>query len=305
MSIEFRDLELIDAVARHGTITAAAEECGISQPAASMAVRRVERALGGRLFVRTRRGASTTTLGGEAVERARTLLAERDAMVWDLGRGAGSLRGGLRLGTTDAVSAYLLPDVYRTFRNRYPDVKLSVSVADSSTLGRSLLAAAIDLAVLTLPAPVGGISIRHAFSERMVPVLPPGADLPARRPLSGAEATDLPMIAYPARSVTRAIIDAGLRQAGASPTIAMEVSAPDVIVSLVASGLGFAVLPEHIASAAARSRQVVEAPIDGFSTTRRLGFAALDGAHLPPAARALVELAEELGTVPSGEAWTS
>ena len=289
--MEFRDLEIYLAVVRTHSFTAAAEQCYLSQPAVSVAVKRLEDELAVALLDRKRGAVKPTRAGSLLAGHAAELLAGRDTARWEIGRYEGLESGELRLGTTDAVSVYLLPDAYRDFRERYPNVALRVWVDDSARLGRAVQEGELDLAVLTLPPPLGGLVTQRIHSERLVAVVAGAHPLASpARPRSSRVSAE-PMIGYPARSVTRRLIDAALRAVDIEPHVAMEMGAPEAMKRLVEVGLGYAVLPESLVATEIADGRLARLAVSRFRAARELGFAHASGRTLSPSARAFVDLA--------------
>src|SRR5262245_9309051 len=117
-SMELEDLRIFLAVVRRGTLTAAGEETHLSQPAITRRLQGLERRLGARLFEREGRRLRLTDAGAHFQRRAEGILEQ----VWDLatevaafGEGA---RGQLRIGATVTACLYLLPPVFRRFREQ-------------------------------------------------------------------------------------------------------------------------------------------------------------------------------------------
>jgi DNA-binding transcriptional LysR family regulator len=291
--MEFRDLEIFVAVVRSGSFTRAAERCFLSQPAVSLAVRRLEETVGARLVERSRRGIRPTAAGDLVYRRSVELLAARESMRWEIGREKSLEEGELRLGTTDAVSVYLMPGLYRSFRRRYPGVKLRISVDASAPLARRVLGGDLDLAVLTLPAPSTELRAWPVVEERLVPVASPSHALARRKRVAPERLSGEVLIAYPAGSVTRGLIDRAFEAIGAAPRVEMELGTPEAMKRLVEVGLGFAVLPERLTRDEVRRGRLRVLSIRKLRVRRVLGFSAARGRPLAPAARAFIDLAAE------------
>jgi len=289
--MEFRDLEVFVAVVRTRSFTRAAELSFCTQPAVSLAVRRLEKELGTILVARRRRGVEPTGAGRILMEHASELLGRRDSLRWEISRWAGLEKGELRIGTTDAVSQYLLPSVYRTFRKRYPGVSLWVTVEASAPLARRALSGECDLVVLTFPPPVSGLRTWDLAEEALVVVVSPSHPLGKRRRISPETLSGEIMIGYPMGSVTRGEIDRALQDVGAAPRVEMELGAPEAMKRLVEVGLGFAVLPERLVRDETRRGRLVQLSVRGFTLVRRLGFATSPSRQLTPAAREFMQLA--------------
>src|SRR5262245_47929816 len=145
--ISLKQLRYFDLLAAAGHFGRAAERAGVTQPALSMQVVGLERALGAPLIERAASGARLTELGAEVAERgARILAAVRDLEALALARGE-VLCGPLRLGIIPSVAPFLLPRLLDVAAARYPELRLSVRETITTTLVEELVAGELDAVV--------------------------------------------------------------------------------------------------------------------------------------------------------------
>src|SRR6266849_9391242 len=126
MDLRLARLETLAAVARHGSFSRAARELHLTQPAVSMQVRQLERALGLPLLERVGKRAFPTRAGEVLLAHAARAFHELDAGVERVQQLRGVVAGRVRLGTSASISIYLLPPFLRRFRSRYPATELVV-----------------------------------------------------------------------------------------------------------------------------------------------------------------------------------
>src|SRR5215510_5635664 len=124
--LEARHLRIVRAISDTGSLTKAAVELGLTQPALTHQLHRMERLFGAALFVRDRRGARPTSLGLHVIERARFVLPSMDALV----REARILASGQELSTPQIrVAAHASPlpvAVVATLRDAMPHAQVSL-----------------------------------------------------------------------------------------------------------------------------------------------------------------------------------
>ncbi|MFE9172206.1 LysR family transcriptional regulator [Streptomyces kebangsaanensis] len=146
MELEVRHLRVLCAIADHGSLHQAARRLGLSQPSLSTQLRRIEHALGGQLFLRTRTGCRPTPLGHAVLSRARPLVAELAALVTEARAAAARATGGpqLRIGAT---ASRALPGWLRRLRTRVPRTEptLQMDVSANSLL-RMVATGRLDMA---------------------------------------------------------------------------------------------------------------------------------------------------------------
>ena len=132
MKLEVRDIEYFAVIARHGNVGRAAEQLGLSQPALSKSLRRLERSLGAKLVKKTPKGVDLTAVGGAILSRVRGLqltLEDIAREAADLGEGRA---GQVRVGADPAVAVAILPEVCGALLASASKVTVSVTIATST-----------------------------------------------------------------------------------------------------------------------------------------------------------------------------
>ena len=132
------------AVAEAGSLSAAAETLGLSQPTLSRQVRAAERALGGPLFRRHARGLSLTEAGAALVTDARAMKAAAARLGLSAAGRGGTLKGTVRITASGAVSFHILPPILACLRREEPEIELELHPSDTT---ENLLFREADIAV--------------------------------------------------------------------------------------------------------------------------------------------------------------
>lgn len=236
-------LELLLAVARLGSLGAAARETGITQPAASSRIRSMERQLGVALVDRSPRGSRLTDAGALVTDWARRVVEAAEA--FDVG--AQALRdrrdSRLRVAASMTIAEYLLPGWLIALRTRRPDTAVSLLAGNSAVVAERLLSGEADLGFvegLTLP---GGLDSAVIARDRLIVVTAPGHPWARRRrgAVSAEELAATPLILREKGSGTRQVLDAAL----GSPAVPLiELSSTTAVKAAAVSGAGPAVLSE-------------------------------------------------------------
>ena len=136
--LSLRDLEYVEAVAELKHFGRAAERCGVSQPALSEQVRKLEAHLGVPIFERTKRRVAVTAQGEVLLTHIDRILAEARHLL-ALGQQSTDLSGILQLGAIETLGPYYLPAVLALLRDALPDVSLRLTEHRTSTLLERLL----------------------------------------------------------------------------------------------------------------------------------------------------------------------
>ena len=169
-----RQLQFLDALARAGSFSRAADEMNVTQPTLSSAIRELEATVGTQLVERQARGARLTSAGRDAVERARHILSETEDLVLTA-RGAGApLHGPFRLGAIPTIAPFVLPGLMKRLKADYPDLTLFLREDQTARLLDDLLARKLDAALIALPYEAAGIETHGVFEDEFLLAAPAG-----------------------------------------------------------------------------------------------------------------------------------
>ncbi|MFF4185939.1 LysR family transcriptional regulator [Streptomyces sp. NPDC001691] len=264
-------MELLLAVARHGSLGRAARDLGITQPAASSRVRSMERLLGVTLVDRSPRGSRLTAEGVLVTDWARRVVEAAEAF----DAGAQALRGRrdsrLRVAASMTIAEYLLPGWLIALRAERPGTAVSLSAGNSAVVAERLLSDEADLGFvegLGVPTGLDGAVIGH---DRLVVVTAPAHPWACRcRPLPPAELAATPLILREQGSGTRQVLDAALAAHGGLAQPLIELASTTAVKAAVLSGAGPSVLSELALGEELAARRLVQIPVEGVRLRRDL-----------------------------------
>ena len=244
-----RHLRHFVTVAEERHFGRAAERLHMAQPPLSQQIRRLEAELGVELFVRTTRRVDLTPAGTVYLERARGLLASVDEAAREARLAAAGVVGHLTIGCVGSVTYSVLPVLARRLAEELPGIECSfrgemlVPQQVEALRDRS-----IDLALLRPPVADGSLQVTTLRRDRLVAAVPEGHRLADRTEVRVADLEDTGLIVHSAdrRSVMYDVVRRLCRDAGFEPLIRHEVGETSTVVTLVAGGLGVAVVPEQV-----------------------------------------------------------
>jgi DNA-binding transcriptional LysR family regulator len=194
--VELRALRLFVAVVEEGSIHAGARRLIMTQPAVSHALRKLEREAGGALLVRTPRGVELTPAGAAVFDRGRDILGRMDALTSVVRRITRmdncSLRVGLIAGPASAGE--LTFPIISAFRQRYPDVRLSLSELSFDDQFDALVDGRVDLAIVRMPCDDDRLETVALFSEPRLLLVPAEHRLAEADAVSVTDVLDEPMV---------------------------------------------------------------------------------------------------------------
>lgn len=232
------------AVAVLGSFSAAARHLGITQPAVTQQVRRLERDLGLPLFDRAGRRAALTHAGQTLETYAQRLVRLLDAAHEALESLAGVRTGHLRVGASRTAGSYYIAGLLDRFKLRYPGVRVSLSVGNSETVLARVLDLSLDAGLIAGPCEDPRVVSIPFVRDRLLVIAAPG------HPLSGAPAIgieDLAGYAWISRepgSRTRRLIERALAAHGLEIHPTMELESNEAIKSAVADGIGIGIMAQ-------------------------------------------------------------
>lgn len=261
--LEIRHLRVVREVARAGSYSAAARNLGYTQPAVSQQMKALERMLGTPLTVRIGRRVVFTEAGTELVRHAELVLRDVAQAETSLAAIAGRRAGGVRVVVFPSASATLVPAAAAQVRREAPDVALSLVEAEPPESLELVRSGECDIAVaFDYPGhseDTAGLLRLPLLDDALVALLPAGHCLAEREVLELTELADQPWIGGCPRC--QGYLRHSCAPHGFTPDFTFATDDNLAIQSLVAAGLGVAVMPQ-LMLAAARHRDLVVRPVE-------------------------------------------
>ena len=289
--MDMRALKYMLSVEETGSITAAAKEHFVTQPAVSIQLKKLQEELGTTLFEVVSREVRFTSVGRKVLDYARRMSALEKEMAGEISGITGRTSGEVSIGTIDAASIYILPAVYSSFRRKYPGIELSVDVSSTLPLLERMADGRLDLVVGTLSGEKRtGVREIEIFREKLVPISPPGHTAASRRGVDVETFAGHPFISFHRESVTRRMIEAALLDMGVTLEVAMEIDSQEAIKNLVASGLGLSILPHETVRGEIGRGTLARPRVRGLKIERSIGLIMPEKRHVTTAARAFLEV---------------
>lgn len=286
MNIE--QLRIFTAVAEMGSFSAAALELDTSQSAVSRAIAALENELQVSLLVRGRFGAQLTQLGEQLLAHARQIVVLRDRMDDDIALARGLQGGRLRIASFRSAATHLLPPRIARFSQRFPDVEVTLDESDPTAIEQQLREGRADLGLIPLPRSAEFETWEIARDE-FVAIVPQERSMPAA--MSWPALSRYSFILYNYAECTSAVRGHWARW-GQSLRVAYEIKEDSTIVSMVAQGLGAAILPRLAALPIPDGVRVYSLPVP---LERAIGAAILPNVLHPPTTFAFLDLLRGTG----------
>jgi DNA-binding transcriptional LysR family regulator len=244
--MELRHLRYFRAVAEELHFGRAAERLHIAQPPLSQQIRQLERELGVALLIRSTRHVELTPAGQAYLDRTIKILDAVDNAA-DMARRVGEgTTGRLTIGCVGSATYSVLPQLVRALRELLPDVDVRVRGEMLAPAQLAALAAGeIDFALLRPPVVDPGLSTEMVRRDSLLVALPEGHRLSKRKGLEIGDLREEEFVAHVGggRSVMGTLLTTLCVDAGFAPRVRHEVEETSTLVTLVAAGLGVAIVP--------------------------------------------------------------
>jgi DNA-binding transcriptional LysR family regulator len=269
---DVESLRLLVLVGERGSLTSAAGELGMSQPAASKRMSVLERRLGLSLVERSRRGSVLTASGELVAGWARRVLDELAALQDSVELLRRRTSAQLTVAASLTVAEHLLPAWLGEMRRSDPDSRVGLQVMNSTRVCEAVRDGTVDLGFIESPDVLPGLRSRAVARDRLVLVVAPGHPWARRRrPVGASELAGTPLLVRELGSGTRDTVERALATCGvqlAAPLLELGSSA--AIRSAVLAGAGPALLSELVIAEDLTRRTLVEVPLADVDLRRTL-----------------------------------
>ena len=241
-------LAIFHAVAEERSVSRGADRLMISQPAVSKQLAQFERALGARLMDRLPRGIRLTESGEILAGYAKRIFgleSEAEAAIADM---RGMKRGRLRIGASTTIGVYLLPEVFVSFRRRFPDIQATLEVVGSAAVENRLINGDLDVSFAEAFSHAPQLRADVFRQEELVAIASASHPLASAKSVTAERFCAEPFIVRSTGSETRSFVEQALERKGLKVTAAMTLGSTEAIKRAVAAGIGVAIV----------SRQAIE-----------------------------------------------
>lgn len=255
MSVFFEYYKVFYYVAKAGNITKAASFLSVTQPSVTKSIRSLEMQLGCSLFVRSKKGVILTREGQLLFHKIQPACELIFSAEDDLEAIREMKAGIIRIGANELTfTSWLLPHV-KSFKLRYPDVRIKIENITANNVREVLSSGAIDFAVLSSPVDrennqeYSGLNIKYVEQFQDIAVCGREYFYLADQPMKLHDFTELPLVSMPEGTSTRIFYDELFEQYKLIFKPDIELSSVDQITRAIRESLGIGFIPESIAAA--------------------------------------------------------
>ncbi len=302
LGLELRHFHALDAVARHLSFNAAADELGYTQSAVSQQIVALEQLVGVRLFERSSgpRPVRLTEPGRVLLGHAQAVLARVDAASADIDALVQGIVGEIRIGTYQSVAIRLLPAVLARFKRRWPRVDVRLFESGShDDIDDLLERGALDVGFTIPPVPRSDVfDYQELLRDPYLLVVGSEHPLSSATRIELATLAKIDLVGY---RVCRAHaqVEQFLRSRGIEPRYAMRAEDNQLLQGLAANGVGAAIMP--LLAIDLQRDDTVALDLHGQLPPRRIGLLWHRERHQSAPTRSFIEIARQVGAELSEE----
>ena len=243
--MDIKQLRYFTYVAETGSYTRAAEVIDVAQPVLSRQIRRLEVELGQALLIRHGRGVALTDAGQTLLKHSRLILQQLDLAYEDLNLSDGKLRGHAFLGIPPTLAKIISVDIIKAFKENLPDAKLTIVEAMTVNIEESINLGRVDIGLLHNPSFSQNIENKLLLKEELHLICHLDNPIAQKDTICLSELENVPLILPSISNTIRMLFEKEMFKMNIKPTIAWEIDSVDIIMSLVAEGMGSAILSQY------------------------------------------------------------
>ncbi|NLA32835.1 MAG: LysR family transcriptional regulator [Mollicutes bacterium] len=294
MNVNYDLLKVFYIVAKNQSISKAAKELNVSQPAVSQSIQNLEKSLAGQLFIRSKKGV--------------TLTEEGKALFTDVNEGMNLIANGLekfqemrnldvgkvRIGANPIISKHILMPYLKKYHDKYPNIEIELVHESTINLLKQLKIGSIDLVVMSVPRKVLVDFEIYGFQDVQDVFIANSKYYEKAKSSSNIhELLKLPIIVEKSPSISRAYFDLLLKSRNLEYPPSMEVDSQDLLIDFVANGFGIGFATQEYIQDELESKKIFIIDV-GQIPKRKVGLAISKKGNLSLSAQKLVDLIKEV-----------
>ncbi|MGO4109379.1 LysR family transcriptional regulator [Paenibacillus sp. YAF4_2] len=278
-------------IAKTGSLSRAAEQLHITQPAVSHTIKQLESTLGGQLFFRTPRGVTLTTEGAvllQYIEQAFHSVEIGEKAIAEMN----NLNSGeIAIGASDTLCKHYLLPYLEQFHKEHPGIRIRITNRTTPETLELLKEGKIDFGIVSMPVSDKKVDIRESTPLQDCLVGGTGYQaLAASSPLPLEQLSEYPLLLLEKGSYTRCYLDDYAASHGITLTPEFELGSVDLLVQFARSGFGLAFVIRNFVLEELQRGELVEIPLTPSIPARPIGIATLRGVPISAATKSFLAL---------------
>lgn len=293
--MELTQLEFFIKVVEEGSFSKAAERVYRTQPAVSIAIKRLEEEIGAPLFERSQKPTALTELGELVFDYANRILALRDQTLDAVAELRSLQRGRVRIGANESTSLYLLPHLILAYRELHPNVRVEIFRHTSERLPREVLDRNVDFALMAFAPVDSDLESFPVLRDELVLIMHPDHALAKRTSVSVTELGEESFLAHNVKTGSRYKVMETFAHHHTSLNITLELATVETIKRFAQLKIGLAFVPRMCVADELERGTLVSIPVEDLSYARTLWVTHRRAMTFSHAAAAFLEVLREHG----------
>ncbi len=263
MNVTFRQLQLFLALAKYGSISAAARACHVTQPTVSMQIKDLADSVGLPLYEQIGKRLHPTAAGEALVETAQAMTDEWADFGQRIAAFKGLTRGRLRIAVV-STAKYFVPRILGSFCKKYPEIDIALELLNRDGVVARLRDNRDDLYIMSMPPDDIHIELKTFLPNPLLIIASASHALARRKRIKIDDLKNERFILRESGSGTRLACDRHFSELGFSPKVRLELGSNEAIKQAVAGEMGIAVISRHALPAHPSKESLVILPVSGF-----------------------------------------
>ena len=303
MTVNFKTLRSFVTAVDAKSLSAAAQQLRVAQPALSQHIASLEEHFKHRLLNRSNAGVTPTRTGTELYRHAQIILSHLEQMERELASRSESsfISGPVSVGlATYSTASILSMPLLQAVRREYPDISLFINDNFGLVLSEMVMTGRMDMAVIYAAGPMKGVTLQPLFTEALCLIAPPGLPLPPGSDTAVAlrALADIDLLLPSRTHFLRRLIDEAFARIGVAPRITAEIESAATLRQAIEAGVGATILPSASARESSHAAPLVVRPIAEPALQATVSLCVADHLPMSDQARAVLEiLRQQIGTL--------
>jgi DNA-binding transcriptional LysR family regulator len=291
--MDLSQLEIFLSIAEEKSFSRAAEKMLRTQPAISIAIKRLEEELGEPLFDRSSKNGALTEAGKILLSYAQRMLNLRDEAKESISELRGMFRGRLTIGANESTSLYLLPPLLMEYRKRHPKIKIEVFRNVSEKIPLEVQERNLDFGFLSYDPMNPQLQSIEIHRDELALVVPPKHRLAKLKQVAVKDLGEEQFVAHNVKTPSRTKIFELFAQNRTPLNICIELATLETIKEFVLLDVGIAILPRLAVEAEINSGKLIEVQVKGMKIEKTVRLVHRREQSLSHAAKSFLEIVKE------------
>lgn len=293
--MNLRHLKIFCTIAQRRSVTAAAADLLLSQPAVSLQLKALEKELGLPLFERGGPRLRLTHAGEVLYRSAVSILSAKDEAERALTELRDGTKGRLILGAGTTGGLYVLPRIVRAYTTLWPETEIVLQIGTTDQILEKLLQNVLDMGVVGGPIQDRRFTVETICTDELVVIAAPCHPIASLAKVTLKDLGGVPFIVPEAGSGTRQLVERRLREAGVPLRIAMQLPGTEGVKKAVEAGLGVGMVSRFAIEAECLAGVLQIIPVESWRLTRSMSLVYRSQKYFSPARERFREFAKSYG----------